>query len=140
MQHANEGNIIVAKLESGEDFFEKLEEITKIYDVKSGIIVSAIGMFTDFEIGFFDGKEYHNKTFSKPHELVSLHGTIAYTDKFMPHAHVVCIGENHQAVGGHLHKAKVKVLNELVIVKLDEVKLTREKNPNSGLMELKIYK
>ncbi len=141
MQDANEGDFIIAKLESGEDFFEKLEELSKKYEIRSGIIVSAIGMFTDFEIGFFDGKEYHNVMHNKPFELVSLHGSIAYADgKFMPHAHVVCVGENHHAVGGHLHKAKVKVLNELVIMKLDKIKLTREKNPASGLMELKVSK
>ena len=68
-------------------------------------------------------------------ELVALHGTIA--DGII-HMHCALANPQHQIIGGHLQEAKVAVLNEIVLQKLEEVVLHRRLNQKSGLKELEL--
>lgn len=134
-----EGNIVVARLYDGEDLFTEIERILQGYEIDSGIVVSSIGMLKDFEIGYFDGKEYLKERYAEPHELIALHGSIAMMKK-KPSIHLHCglANREHRLIGGHLFSAKVCVLNELALLKLGDMKLTRKLNRKSGLTELDI--
>jgi predicted DNA-binding protein with PD1-like motif len=134
MQSAREGNTVVVKLDDGEDLFASLDEVARKEGVTSGTIVAGIGMLRDAEIGFFDGNEYQNMTVEGPVELLSLLGSIAGS----VHIHCILGMPDHSAIGGHLMRATVAVLNEITIQAFDEVVLDRALNPTSGLNEMTI--
>lgn len=139
MQSNMEANIIVVRLMDGEDLFSAIETISKKYRINSGMILSGIGMIQDFELNYFDGTKYKMRKFGQPHELVSMHGSIAYAgNKLILHIHCGVANSKHQLYGGHLSKATVKVLNELIILKLSKILLTRKLNEKTGLMELAV--
>ncbi len=133
-----EGNFIVLKLDDGEELFECLENAIAEFDIRSGMIVSGIGMLADFEIGFFNDGKYDWAVHEQPYELVAMHGSISTKDETVIHIHVGLAGADHKLLGGHLKRARVCVVNEILILRLEEMKFSRVLNPNSGLKELKI--
>ena len=136
MKSAADANLIMAKLEDGEDLLASLQRVVKEHRIESGTVLWGIGMLRDFEVGYFDGKAYHRKTFGAPHELLALHGSIAARADPVFHLHVAGGNESHGVVGGHLFKATVNVLSEVCIARFERVRLGRELNPRSGLREL----
>jgi len=142
MQIGIESNIIVLKLTNDEDVFQSIEDAVKKHEVRSGIIIMGIGMLKEFELGYFDPGGYKTKFFSTPYELVSMIGSIAYSKddekKFLPHIHCSVADPNNQVFGGHLHKGRVNVVNEITMLRLDEIRLNRVKNKKTNLMELNI--
>ena len=139
MQSSEDNNFIMVKLSDGEDLFLSLEEIVRKHDIKAGAFLGGVGMVREFETGFWTGKEYLSEFHEAPHELLHLGGSIATVEgKPMFHIHVTVAGSDHMAMGGHMNKATVAVLNEITIRKFDDMELTRELNKGSGLMELEI--
>jgi len=136
MQSSVEGNTIMLRLEDGEDVFQCLKKVVKKHKVKSAVVVSGIGMLKNFELGYFDGERYHKRKFQECHELLSMHGTITTLDEISIHLHCSLSNKAHQAIGGHLTGAKVGVLNEICLLRLDEMSLSRKLNPKTGLKEL----
>jgi hypothetical protein len=141
MQVERETNVIVLKLDNGEDLFKTLERLAQDQMIKSGMVLFGIGMLRDFELGYYLGKDYQWTTFQEPAELVALHGTIATVDdKPSIHLHAGVATKDLGLKGGHLKGATVNGLAEIGIIKLTDIELTRKKNPNSGLTELLISK
>lgn len=136
-----ENNFIVAKLNDGENLFDSLKRLTREYNIRSGTILSGIGMLRNFEIGFFNGERYIKEKIRQPYELIALHGSIATVNN-KPSIHIHCglAGPDHRLIGGHLFRAKVAVLNEITILKFDDMGLTRKKNKKSGIAELEILR
>lgn len=138
MQSSEENNRIIAKLDDGQSLFSALGKIMMKHGAESAIIISGIGMLRDFEIGYYDGGKYITKHFGEPMELVSMHGSIAASQESSIHIHVALANEESKVFGGHLMKAKVCVLNEIVLLKMDGIELGRRLNEKSGLYELDI--
>ena len=138
MRSAADGALVIAKLEDAEDLLASLNLIVKQHRIDSGTVLWGIGMLREFEVGYFDGKGYHRKTFGPPHELLALHGSIAARGDPPFHLHVAAGNEAHAVVGGHLFKATVSTLNEICLARFDSVRLGRVLNPASGLKELAI--
>lgn len=138
VQSAIEGRYIIAKLEDGEEVFECIEKLIHEHGLSSGIILSGIGMLRNLEIGYFNGKEYDFKGFSEPMELLSMHGSITTKPEPVIHIHVSLGNNTYEVVGGHLKSGIVNSVNEISILKLQDVELTRELNENTGLKELNI--
>jgi len=141
MQVERETNIIVVKLDNGEDLFPMLEKVANDQMLKSGLVIFGIGMLRDFELGYYNGKEYEWTKHNDPAELVALHGTIATVDGAPSiHLHAGLAPKGLALVGGHLKKATVNGLAEIGLVKLIDVEMTRKKNPTTGLNELFLSK
>ncbi len=138
MQSAEERDHIVIKLDDDEDLFEALHEIIEKHGIDSALILSGIGMIRDFEIGYYNGNNYITETFNDPMELLSMHGSIAKGKENRIHIHVSLADDEHRVFGGHLMRARVCVLNEIVLLRISELELTRKLNEKSGLMELEI--
>jgi predicted DNA-binding protein with PD1-like motif len=130
--------IVVLKFEDGEDLFGCINKAIEDFDIKSGFIILGIGMLTDIEIGFFTKGGYEWKHLEEPHELIALHGSISTKGETVIHLHCGLANKNHDIIGGHLRKAKVFVINEILIKKLINVELGRNLNPVTGLKELYI--
>lgn len=138
MQSAEENDHIVIKLDDGEDVFEAFEMVTDKHKLESALILSGIGMLRELEIGYYDGEKYQLARFVDPMELLSMHGSITKGKENRIHAHVSLANREHNVFGGHLMRAKVCVLNEIVLLRMNQVELSRKLNQKSGLMELEI--
>ena len=115
-------NMIFVRLDDGEDFFEELTKALKEQNVQAGIVINAIGMLRNFEIGWFNTStmQYEKEFISQPHELTSVQGNISKKDgDIFIHAHVTLAGASRAIVGGHLFKAEVCNTAEIFIKKLD---------------------
>lgn len=128
-------NVVFARFDSGDDFYESLYSVVEKYAIDSGVILSGMGMLRDFEIGWFNGDEYEKTVVETPHELVALTGNIGKKDgKPFAHIHVALAGPEKKLVGGHLFGATVNVTNEIFIYKMNGIKLERvQKGEFNGL-------
>jgi len=140
MKSEEEKNIVLAKLEHGEDFFASLREVVLKHGIRSGVIVNGVGMLRDFRLGYFAGKgDYAETGFKEPHELTSLAGNIATRDgEAVFHVHASLAGLDKHVHGGHLISGTVNIVNEIAILRTDGIKLSRELSEKTGLAELKI--
>lgn len=134
MEVRREGSIIIAKFVDGE-IIENMKNLAERENIDSGVILSCIGMLKNIEIGYFTGNDYKIERIEKPMELISLQGNIGRGEDTICHFHVALAGENHEVKGGHLLRGEVKVVNEIAILKLREIKIKRKKNA-IGLMEM----
>ncbi len=134
MKSRREGPLLILILEDGEDLFFSLEEALSANDVTSGVILTGIGMLRDFEIGYYDGKEYRKKRMKEAHELVAMHGSIAHIEvRTSLHIHAALANDRHEIIGGHLFGGTVGIVNEISIAVMDSVKLTRTPEERTGL-------
>ena len=95
-------------------------------------------MIRDFELGYFNGSEYETKVYAKAHELLSMQGSFTTKDETIIHIHVTAGDKDHSVKGGHLIKGTVNVLNELSIISVQDIQMSREFNPDTGLKELRV--
>lgn len=128
------GNLIISKLEKDDDVFESIEKLIDQYGIKGGIIVSGIGMLKNFEIGYWNGREYEKKFIEKNHELVAMHGSISENDPKI-HIHVGLAGPDHMLTGGHLISGRADPMVELTILDTG-FPLLRVYNDKTSLKEL----
>jgi predicted DNA-binding protein with PD1-like motif len=138
LETAIDGNLIIAKLDDGEDLFEGIKSILAWHSVKSAVVLTGIGMLTNFELGYFVGKSYRNNFYSEPHELVALHGSVTTKGETVVHLHAALAGPEHRLVGGHLQKATVKVVNEIALLKIEGFEMSRKADPTTGLKLLTV--
>ena len=138
MQSASEGNVVMVKLADGEDVLGSLEQVCRERGIESGTVQWGIGMLRDFEIGYFGPEGYEKASYSEPHELVALHGSIAMRSEPKFHLHVAVAGRDHSVVGGHLFRAKANVVNEIRLERLGTIRLSRKPNPKTTLNELQV--
>ena len=138
MHSKREGDIIVAKLDDGEDIMKALEQLVAEHELFSALILTGIGMLRDFEIGFFNGQDYEKKRFDSPMELTAMSGNISTQPSLIMHVHVNVAGPEHGVQGGHLFDGTVNVTNELVLYVLSDIHLIRKHDPKTGLMGLEI--
>ena len=111
----------------------------KEQEIEQALIIQGIGMLVSFEIGYYDGKTHNTRTFTQPFELISLGGSLAMLNgERSLHLHASLAGDNNTVVGGHLVDGKIAAIAEITIYVLDNLKLERKSNPDSGLDELTI--
>ncbi len=129
MSSGKEGNLIVFRFEDGEDVMESLKGVAEEHRIQSGVILCGIGMLRDFEISFYSREKvsYVTHKFKEPVELLSFSGNISIRNsETVFHLHVALAREDNSAIGGHLKNATVHNTIEGVIVKLSQIKLTRD--------------
>jgi uncharacterized protein len=116
MQTIHEGTQWVLRLDDGQDLFETLTGFADREKVRAATVVFGIGMFRTATFGYWDGKQYRPHELTVPHEVVALHGTIARADGAPSvHLHGAVAGPDHNLVGGHLLRATVGVLQEMLL-------------------------
>lgn len=116
MQAIRDGTEWMLRLDDGQDLFESLTAFAEREKVGAAAIVSGIGMFRRATFGYWDGQQYQPHELTVPHEVVALHGTIARADGSPSiHLHGAAAGPDHRLVGGHLLRATVGVLQEMVV-------------------------
>jgi len=116
MQAVREGDRWMLRLEDGQDLFETLAEWARQAEIRAAAVVSGIGMFRRATIGYWDGTQYRPEEITVPHEVVALHGSVARADGVPSlHLHAGLAGPDHRLVGGHVLRATVGVLQEVLV-------------------------
>lgn len=113
----------MARIDRGEEILAAVREIAGAEHIQLAS-VSALGATNDFTVGVYnvDEKQYHANDFKGNFEIVSLTGTINTMDgEFYTHLHMSAGDEKGQVFGGHLNRAVVSAVCEMVITVIDGV-------------------
>ena len=134
MQFKQHENTYFVYLEKGESVVKELTIFCKEHQINNGYI-SGIGAVNNIELGSYNSKngEYIKKIFKDDHELITTQGNIMLlNDEPFIHAHISIGNHNMEIFGGHLFSAKIAVVGEFVINKIDG-NSKRTKNNAIGL-------
>ncbi len=108
MVYKEHSGLIVIRLDDGETFPDELKSIfDDIPYMESGVVLSALGMLSDFELGYFRDGEYHRDRFDVPMELIAISGSISRNAEPWFHFHAALANEDKSVVGGHLFRGRV---------------------------------
>ena len=121
MEYRRFDNVIVARLDKGEEILEKIKEISLKEDIRLANI-NALGATNDITVGVFKTaeKKYYSNSFTGDMEIVSLTGTVnTMNGEFYSHLHMSCGDVNGNVFGGHLNRAVVSATCELVMYIID---------------------
>lgn len=134
MQSKEKDGLIFIRLFPGEDIYQALKEACRKHRVETAVVLSGVGQLKQFKLGYFKEKgDYTPEEFEKPHELLSLTGSISNQEgDYNFHLHVVLGDEEKKVVGGHLIRGEVEVTNEIVLLKTD-LKVKRKLEESTGL-------
>jgi predicted DNA-binding protein with PD1-like motif len=137
MEIARTDDCIFVRLSHGEDILKSIEEVIAEERVTL-LIVSGIGMLTDFELGYFDSGQYIRETFNEPHELTTLQGSVASEGDPRMHIHATVANKEHRTYGGHLLKGSVWMSNEIGFLRLKGVSSKRLMDKEKGVAILHV--
>lgn len=121
MEYRKFDNIIIARIDKGEEILEQLKAIAITENIKLASI-NALGAINDFTVGVYktDEKKYYSNSFKGYYEITSLTGTINTMDgEYYAHLHLSAGDEKGEVFGGHLNRAVVSATCELVITVID---------------------
>ncbi len=108
------GRVFVGRVATGEDALTSITRFAQEQNIVLGK-VSGIGALEKVTIGYFDGNQYHYKSFGEPVEVASLEGNISLKDGIVfAHLHINIADKNFNSYGGHLAESEVFCL-EFVI-------------------------
>ena len=129
--------VIVVRLDQGEDVLASIEEIAHECDLHTGVVLSGIGTLDQATLHHITHTGYPPKDqivqYEGPIELLSIDGIIAH---YGPHLHT-CISIADKTYAGHLEPGcRVLYLAEIAIGKLDGLLLTRRRNPETNVSQL----
>tara|TARA_B100001750_G_scaffold217574_1_gene203030 strand:- start:124 stop:549 length:426 start_codon:yes stop_codon:yes gene_type:complete len=134
MQYQKDGDTYIIYLEKDESIMAKLTQFCKDHQIKNGQI-SGIGAIKEIELGSYDLKnqEYIIHKLDDIWELTSYQANIQLKDgEPFIHAHINISDHDLKAKGGHLFEAKVAVVGEIILRKINTTG-KRELNPEIGL-------
>ena len=134
MEYRRFGNIIVARIDRGEEVLEQVKAIAQAEQIKLAS-VQALGAVGEFTVGVFHTaeKQYHANSFAGDFEIVSLVGTITTKDgEFYAHLHMSAGDTEGRVLGGHLNEAVISATCELVLEIMDGT-VERRFDPETGL-------
>ncbi len=140
MQSAEEHSLVILRLFSGEDFFPTLKEACRKHEVKTAVVISAVGQLKDFTLGYFDGREYSAQDFAEIHELLSISGLITWgreENDYQFHFHAALANKEKNVVGGHLVKGVIEGMGEIVLLK-SHIKAKRKNDRTAGIPGLSL--
>ena len=134
MEYRRFNDTLIVRIDRGEEIIEKVREVAEKEHIRLAS-VEALGATDDFTVGVYDvdSKHYDSKTFTGPHEIVSLTGTITEKDgAFYQHLHMSAGNRDCAVVGGHLNRAVVSATCEMVIRVIDGA-VDRSPDPAIGI-------
>ena len=134
MEYKRFNDTILLRIDRGEEIIEQVRAVAEKEQIRLAS-VEALGATDDFTVGVYDvaEKHYDSKTFTGPHEIVSLVGTITEKDgAFYQHLHMSAGNAACEVFGGHLNRAVVSVTCEMVIRVISGA-VDRTPDPQTGI-------
>ena len=77
MHSSVEGELVIAKLDDGEDLLKSIDELAVKHRLENAMVMWAIGMLRDLEIGHFNGKAYEKVMSMMMRRMVDTFGAAA---------------------------------------------------------------
>ncbi|HNQ35616.1 MAG TPA: DNA-binding protein [bacterium] len=113
--------LVIMRLQPGENLMERLVEAGRKYGVRLGVVVSGLGTTRKVRLGYFRSPgNYDTRTFEGVHELLALSGGLRLEgNELKPHLHATVSGPDLQAWGGHLLELEAAVMVEVVLRKIE---------------------
>ena len=138
MEIARKDQFILIRLDHGEDILDSIRGSMK-EERSTMLVISGLGMISDFELGYFDQGNYIKESYVEPHELLALQGTISTEGEPRIHIHATVANKAHQAFGGHLMRGKAWMSNEIGLLRLERVISVRSMDPTRkvGVLHIK---
>ena len=122
------------RLTKGMDLKKSIEDYVVEKNIKSGVILSAVGCLYQVCLRCADGKTV--KTINEEYEIVSATGTLSVDGC---HIHVSLSDIDLNTIGGHLKdNCLVNVTAEIVLGEFEEFEFSREFDESTGYKELVI--
>ena len=134
MEYKRFDNTIIARIDKGEEILEQLKVIAINENIKLASI-NALGAIDDFTVGVYkiDEKKYYSNSFKGYYEITSLTGAVSTMDgEYYAHLHMSAGNEKGEVFGGHLNRAVVSAVCEMVISVIDG-KVDRIYDEGTGL-------
>ncbi|MFZ0892422.1 MAG: PPC domain-containing DNA-binding protein [Thermoplasmata archaeon] len=137
MQTVHDGSRWMLRVDDGQDLFEALRKLATAESLRAAVVISGIGMLKHATVGYWNGSEYVPEELREPHEMISLHGSIAENEgEPSIHLHVGLVGPDHRCVGGHLLQGTIGVLGEIYLETFAGRVFARPLNESIGLRML----
>ena len=134
MEYQRFENIIVLRMDRGEEVLKTLSEVALKENIKLASI-QALGACNHFIAGVYsvDEQKYYQKEFDGTYEITSLTGNInTMNDEYYAHLHITCADDNGNCYGGHLNKAIISATCEMFITIING-HVDRFKDKTTGL-------
>jgi predicted DNA-binding protein with PD1-like motif len=117
MNYTRFGNVLVLKLDRGEEILESVEQMARQEKFRLAN-VNALGAVAELSVSTFivGANQFKPHEFKGDFEIVSLTGTIKLMDgNYHSHLHVSVADQEGRVFGGHLNRAVISILCEMVI-------------------------
>lgn len=127
------GDVVI--LERGEELISALETYADENKLASAWLQSGLGGSGSVTLSFynFETREYVDKVFDEPLEILSLQGNVSWVDeKPFWHVHGVFGTRNYGTIGGHVKELTIALTAELFVAPL-KTPLTRKLDDTTGL-------
>lgn len=122
------------RMRRGDDILTTLQTQLENRNIHAAVLLGAVGCVREACIRSADGVTVHH--ISEPMEIVSLSGTLS---KERCHLHVAFSKADLSVIGGHLKSGCiVNTTLELVLLELEDVRFSKEFDPDTGYHELSI--
>ena len=121
MDYRRFGDMIVVRMDKGEEILEQLKNVAEKENIRLAEI-SALGAVNEFTVGVFrtDEKKFCGNSFQGSFEIVSLTGTVNTLDgACYVHLHMSAGNDKGEVFGGHLTRAVISATCEMVIRVID---------------------
>ena len=126
----------IFRLTNGQDLKKSIVEYCKDNNIKAGIIGTCVGCCYEVNFRLAGGEKFFHNV--KDYEIISMTGTISEDGV---HIHVSFSDIDGNVIGGHLSEGcLINTTAEIVIIEIDNYKLTREFDEETGYKELVIKK
>ncbi len=134
MKFTQDKNIYILRLDRGEDLISSIEEFCQKHNISNGYF-SGIGAVDNLSCGYYslEEKKYYFRQYTEMLEVVSLTGNIYLKEgKPFVHVHGVFTDKENKAFGGHIERAQVGLVLELVI-NVTDTSVERKFDETTGL-------
>lgn len=122
-------------LRRGDELMSALKMYAKENNFPSAWLQAGLGGAESVVLSFYDldTKEYKDRTFNEPLEIVSLQGNLSFVDEEpFWHIHGIFGTHDYQTLSGHVKKLTIALTGELLITPL-ETPLIRKYDEVTGL-------
>jgi hypothetical protein len=137
MHSLEQDGLLFIRMFDGERYHDCLVEACRRHRARTAVVLSSLGQFSAFELGFFVGPgDYAPRRFDQPHELIAVSGLLSAAEPQPDlHLHAALGDRDRRTVSGHLLWAEVAVTNETVLL-TSRAALARRLDPATGLRQL----
>jgi uncharacterized protein len=139
MQVVGEGPRWMLRLETGEEILGTLGRWAGSVGVRAAAVPMGIGQLTQATLGFWNGQEYEKREVTSPVELIALQGSIAEAEgEPSVHLHAAVGDRAHATISGHVLRATIGLLGELLVVSFPDHRFERPMDESVGLRRLRL--